>query len=119
MDGGSATFVRHARRLRLASLNEGTPVAVIEAMAAARPTVATSVGGVPDVVAHGVTGLLTPPGDVQALAAAIQQLAVDRGQRERMGEAGRKRAVELYSLGRLVADVEGLYAAGLAAKRRP
>lgn len=102
----------------LASLNEGTPVAVIEAMAAGKPTAATAVGGVPDVVEHEVTGLLVPPRDVEALAAAIQYLAADRGRRERMGEAARERASALYSLGRLVTDVEELYTTGLAAKRR-
>lgn len=102
----------------LSSLNEGTPVAVIEAMAAGKPTAATAVGGMPDVIEHGVTGLLVPPRDVEALAAAIQCLAADRERRERMGEAARKRASALYSLGRLVTDVEELYTAGLAAKRR-
>jgi glycosyltransferase involved in cell wall biosynthesis len=102
----------------LASLNEGTPVTVIEAMAAGKPTVATAVGGMSDMVEHEVTGLLVPPRNVDALAAAIHCLAADRGRRQRMGEAARKRATAMYSLGRLVTDVEELYTTGLAAKRR-
>ena len=102
----------------LSSLNEGTPVAVIEAMAAGKPTAATAVGGLPDLIEHGATGLLVPPRDVEALAAAIHCLAADPARRTQMGDAARKRAGALYSLGRLVTDVEELYATGLAAKRR-
>jgi glycosyltransferase involved in cell wall biosynthesis len=101
----------------LSSLNEGTPVAVIEAMAAGKPTAATAVGGMPDLIEHGMTGLLVPPRDVEALAAAIHGLAADPVRRTHMGEAARKRAGTLYSLGRLVTEVEELYATGLAAKR--
>jgi glycosyltransferase involved in cell wall biosynthesis len=102
----------------LSSLNEGTPVAAIEAMAAARPVVATAVGGVPDVVDHGATGLLVAAGDVSAMSDAFVRLAGDAALRYRMGAAGRARALARYSHTRLVDDMERLYAKGLEEKRR-
>lgn len=82
----------------LASHEEGFPNAVIEAMAAGLPVVATRVGGVPEAVLDGVTGLLVPPHDPLALSDAIRRLADDPGLRTRMGVAGRARATELFSL---------------------
>jgi glycosyltransferase involved in cell wall biosynthesis len=76
----------------LASDWEGAPVALIEAMAAGLPAVATAVGGVPDLVEDGVTGLLVPPGDTAALALALAALARDPARRRRMAEAAAKRA---------------------------
>jgi glycosyltransferase involved in cell wall biosynthesis len=95
--------------LVLPSSNEGTPVSAIEALAAGRPVVATRVGGVPDVVRHGVDGFLVPPGDVSALTDRLAQLAADDALRERMGSAGRERVLPRYSVDRLVDDVDGLY----------
>ncbi len=102
----------------LSSINEGTPVAVIEAMAAGRAVVATAVGGVPDVVQHGESGLLTPSGDVEAMAAALVRLASDAPLRRTMGLAGRDAALRRYSHRRLVTEVEALYLSGLARKRQ-
>lgn len=76
----------------LCSLQEGFPNSVIEAMAAGRPVVATAVGGIPDAVEEGVTGLLVPPRSPADLAAAIDRLIVDEGLRRNMGRAGRERA---------------------------
>ena len=101
----------------LSSLNEGTPVAGIEAMAAARPVVATRVGGVPDVVEHERSGLLVPPRDPSALADAIVRLARDPQLRRAMGAAGRERARAQYSHTRLVDDIERIYVTGLERKR--
>ena len=100
----------------LTSANEGTPVTVIEALAAGRPVVATAVGGVPDVVAEGVDGFLVRPGDTAALADRLAQLAADPALRERLGERGRARALARYSVGRLVDDVDGLYRSLLDAR---
>jgi glycosyltransferase involved in cell wall biosynthesis len=100
----------------LSSLNEGTPVALIEAMAAAKVVVATRVGGVGDVVVHERTGLLVPSKDPEALADAILRLAADPAGRARMGAAGRQ-AVVGYSARRLVDDIDRLYARALAEKR--
>jgi glycosyltransferase involved in cell wall biosynthesis len=77
----------------LASHWEGAPMAAIEAMAAGLPVVATAVGGVPDLVVDGATGLLTPPGDDAALAAALAALADDPEKRRRFGSAAGLRAV--------------------------
>ena len=101
----------------LSSLNEGTPVALIEAMAAAKAVVATRVGGVADVVEHEHTGLLVPPGDPDALADRIVRLAADPGERSRMGAAARQAVLYRFSHERLVDDIDRLYAAALAQKR--
>lgn len=79
------------------SLREGFGVACLEAMAHGRPVVASAVGGLLDLVEDGVTGLLVPPGDQQALRAALERLLGDPGLRTRMGAAGRERARERYS----------------------
>src|SRR5207248_1164577 len=75
----------------LPSEMEGLPLVVLEAMAQGKPVVATAVGGTPELVVHGETGLLVQPGDVEALAAALAQLLADPEQARRMGEAGRER----------------------------
>ena len=93
----------------LPSINEGTPVSAIEALAAGRPVVATRVGGVPDVVREGEDGFLVEPGDVDGLADRLARLAADPELRERLGAAGRGRVIPRYSVERLVDDVDRLY----------
>jgi glycosyltransferase involved in cell wall biosynthesis len=93
----------------LTSRNEGSPVALIEAMAAGVPVVSTAVGGVPDVVAHGTSGLLAPVDDAAAVAEHTVTLLRDRARALTMGGAGRSRVVATYSADRLVADIERLY----------
>lgn len=93
----------------LSSINEGTPVALIEAMAAGRPVVATMVGGVPDVVTDGVDGLLVPPRDLERLAGALVALCADASRRGVLGQAGRAKVATRYAAPRLVDDVERLY----------
>lgn len=92
----------------LTSDNEGTPVALIEAAAGARPAVATAVGGVTEVV-DDTTGRVCPPGDAAALAAALVELAGDAALRQRLGIAARERAMARYSADRLVDDIDRLY----------
>ncbi len=105
--------------LVLPSINEGTPVSVIEAMAARRPAVATRVGGVPDVVRDGIDGFLVEADDRDALATRLAELAADPELRTRMGEAGRARVIERYSVSRLVDDVDRLYRELLAERGLP
>ena len=112
-----ATVYRQFDILVLTSLNEGTPVAVIEAMAAALPVVATDVGGVADVIEHERTGLLVPSGSVAELAAAMVRLAQDPDERRRIGLAARESVRARFSADRLVEDMSALYTAELAAKR--
>jgi glycosyltransferase involved in cell wall biosynthesis len=95
--------------LLLPSANEGTPVSVIEALAAERPAVATRVGGVPDVVREGIDGYLVDVGDADTLADRLVELAADPGKRDAMGREGRKRVLERYAVDRLVDDVDALY----------
>jgi glycosyltransferase involved in cell wall biosynthesis len=95
--------------LVLPSSNEGTPVSVIEALAARTPVVATRVGGVPDVVREGDDGFLVDPGDTDALAERLERLASDPELRERMGTAARSRVLSRYAVDRLVDDVDRLY----------
>lgn len=82
----------------LSSRSEGMPIAVLEAMAASLPVVASAVGGLHEVVVDGRTGLLTPAADPGALAAALGRLVADPGLRARLGEAGRERAERHFSL---------------------
>lgn len=93
----------------LPSANEGTPVVVIEALAAGRPVVATRVGGVPDVLHDGVDGFLVDPGDTGAIADALERLARDPALRAEMGAAGRSSVPPRYAVERLVDDVDRLY----------
>jgi glycosyltransferase involved in cell wall biosynthesis len=93
----------------LTSASEGTPVTIIEALAAGRPVVATKVGGVPDVVDDGETGFLVRPRDTHALAERLEILARDPQRREAMGAAGRERMLERYAVDRLVDDIDELY----------
>jgi glycosyltransferase involved in cell wall biosynthesis len=93
---------------------EGLGIALIEAMAACRPVVASRLGGIPEVVEDGRTGLLVDPGDAAALAAALQELAADAERRRRMGEEGRRRFERRFTVARMMTRIETLYAEGLA-----
>lgn len=93
----------------LSSDNEGTPVSLIEAAAAARPGAATAVGGVPDVVTP-ATGVLVPAGDAEGLGTAIARLAAEPQTRREMGVAARSHVLERFAAARLVRDIEALYA---------
>jgi glycosyltransferase involved in cell wall biosynthesis len=101
-----------------ASYREGLPLAVLEAMAAGLPVVATRVGGHIDAVEDGVTGLLAEPGDPAALAEKTADLLANHGLRRSMGEAARRRSERLFSIDRMVADTAGIYR-GVVGARSP
>ncbi|HEV8472130.1 MAG TPA: glycosyltransferase [Methylomirabilota bacterium] len=82
---------------------------LVEAMALGKPVVATDAGGVPEIVRDGETGLLAPPADPAALAAAVARLVEDAAQRARLGEAGRRRAADEFSLERHRDALRALY----------
>jgi glycosyltransferase involved in cell wall biosynthesis len=84
----------------LASLSEGFPMSLLEAMAAGLPVVASAVGGVSEAVIDGETGLLVAPNDPDAMARALRTLLSEPDLRRRLGEAGRDRAVALFDLPR-------------------
>jgi len=95
--------------LVLSSDYEGLGLAVIEAMAAARPVVGTAVGGIPEIVEDDVTGILVPPRDSNALARAILRLVRHRGIRSQMGKEGQKRALLRFDISRTAREYEALY----------
>jgi glycosyltransferase involved in cell wall biosynthesis len=93
----------------LPSRYEGLPLSVLEAMAAARPVVATAIEGTDEIVVHGETGLLVPPAAPSALADGIRTVLSDPALAARMGQAGRKRACREFSTSRMVDDVSSAY----------
>jgi glycosyltransferase involved in cell wall biosynthesis len=98
------------------SRNEGTPVSLIEAGAAARPVVGTDVGGVRDIVEDGVNGFLVPGDDPPQLASAIERILSDADLAHRLGEAGRRSAFGRHGAERMAADLVTLYESLLGAR---
>jgi glycosyltransferase involved in cell wall biosynthesis len=95
--------------LVIPSLDEGFPLSALEAMAAARPVVATRAGGLSELVVDGVTGRLVPPGDTDALVRCIAELAIDRQRLAIMGGEGWKRVHALFSASRMARQTVELY----------
>lgn len=93
----------------LPSRSEGLGLVLLEAMAAGRPVVASRVGGIPEVVLDGETGLLVPPEDPGALADAIRRLLEDPSLAQRLGEAGRRRVEAVFSAERMAEQTAALY----------
>ena len=93
----------------LTSRNEGTPVALIESLAAGVPGVSTDVGGIRDVIDSDEVGLVAPFGDAAMLADHVNALLADPERRRRMGDRGRRSVTARYTLDRLFDDVERLY----------
>jgi glycosyltransferase involved in cell wall biosynthesis len=96
------------------SLGEGFGMVALEAMERGRAVIASSVGGLPEIVVDGETGLLVPPGDPGALAAAIRTLVTDPERVVAMGAAGRRRALEAFAQARCTQRTSELYEAALA-----
>jgi glycosyltransferase involved in cell wall biosynthesis len=104
--------------LALPSWIEGLPLVVLEAMAQAKPVVATAVGGTPELVVDGETGLLVPPRDLEALADALRALLADPARMKSLGDAGRRRVEERFSAAAMTGRVLEVYA-GVARTMRP
>lgn len=93
----------------LPSFDEGLPMSLLEAMAAGTPCVATSVGGIPDVVQDGISGLLVDPGDVAGLAEALRRVFADDAFASALGSAGRARVEECCSMDVMVDALDRVY----------
>jgi glycosyltransferase involved in cell wall biosynthesis len=92
----------------LVSDTEALPMAILEAMSAGLPVIASNVGGIPDAVVDGETGILVEGGDDEALAAALAALASDRARSSSLGAAGRERYEQMFSAGRMVGEYAAL-----------
>lgn len=92
------------------ALMEGFGIAVLEAMAMGKPVVASRVGGIPEVVQDGVTGILVPPGDPGPLALAVVRLLKDPHRRESMGRAGKERFEMHFTVDRIMKTLEDVHA---------
>lgn len=89
--------------------HEGVPQAVLQAMAMAKPVVASSIGGIPEAVTPGSTGLLVPPKDADALAQAMTMVLTDEALRNKMAQQGRAKVMQQFSLERMAEQVEAVY----------
>lgn len=103
------SLLSEASVFTLASLTEGISLTVLEAMATGLPVVATRVGGNPEVIEDGITGLLVPPSDPTALAGALVELWRSPDRRRLLGSAGRDRVEKHFDVRKMVADYEKLY----------
>ena len=110
-------YLAAADLLLLSSDTEGMPGAVLEAAVAGLPAVASAVGGVPECIEDGVTGILVSPADDAAGAAAVAALLADPGRRRAMGEAARRRAEERYLIDAVAARYLDFYQRVLAHRR--
>ena len=91
------------------SLSEGFSNTILESMASGVPMVATQVGGNPEALVDGKTGLLVPPGDSSAIANAVIRILRDRTQPESMGKCAKKHAEEVFSMEKMMSEIENLY----------
>jgi glycosyltransferase involved in cell wall biosynthesis len=94
----------------MSSVTEGLGTSLLDAMACGKPIVATDAGGIPEVVAHGVTGTIVPARDARAMANAIVELLRDESRRQKMGQAGLARVKATFTVERMVAATAKVYA---------
>jgi glycosyltransferase involved in cell wall biosynthesis len=102
----------------LPSLYEGFGLAAVEAMAAGMPVVGTRVGGLPEVIVDGETGLLVPPASPEGMAEAVIRLCRDADLRRRLGDAGRERHAQRFTLDRMIREFENIYGECLGGRKR-
>jgi glycosyltransferase involved in cell wall biosynthesis len=108
-----AGLLSRARLFVLPSYSEGVSLTLLEAMAVGLPVVATRVGGNPEVVVPGETGVLVPPGNAEELSQAMLQMWRDAGRGRHLGEAGRRRVEQCFDVRRMVKKYERLYEPGM------
>ena len=108
-----ADFFGHLDLLVSASHSEAFGLAIVEAMAAGVPVVATATEGAREIIADGVAGRLVPVGDIQQIADGISELLTDDEQRGRLATAARKAVTEEFSMDRMIAETESVYRAVL------
>ena len=101
----------------LSSVSEGAPIALLEAMSAQRPIVATAVGGTPGLLANGECGLLVPPGDVEAMAQAIVELLTNKTKAGELARRARERFLREYTIDRMGERYLELYEKAIAQHR--
>lgn len=101
----------------MASLQDNLPYAVMEAQLAGKPCVVSNAGGIPEMVAHGETGLVSEVGDVSGLAYHLRLMVEDDAQRISMGDTAKARAVDMWSAERMTSETKALYESVLAMKR--
>lgn len=111
-------FIKAADIFVLSSLWEGFGLSIIEAMSLAKPVVATSVGGIPEIVENGVTGILSPPGDAVRLAEGIITLINRPDLRRKMGDAGKERVGRLFTSEVMSREYQGIYSKVLSNNAR-
>jgi glycosyltransferase involved in cell wall biosynthesis len=104
-------LLREIDLLVLPSLREGTPVVLLEAMAAGLPVIATDVGGVSRLIEHGSTGRLVPPGDADALATEIRRWLEEPGDRIRVGARARELVRSQFTSERMAQSYDAVYCA--------
>ena len=111
-------LLKRATVFILPSHFEALPMAVLEAMAAGLPVVATRVGGIPDAIDHGRDGILIPPHDTAAIADRLSELLADSGRRRQLAAAARARAQEAFSAPVIVPRIEALWSAAVPSAKR-
>jgi len=104
-----ATLISISDLVVLPSVKEGLPDVLLEAAALAKPVIASQVGGIPEIVRHGVTGLLVPPADPEALAEAVLHLIDRPDEAQRMGARGREVVTHEFSVDRMARRVAAVY----------
>jgi glycosyltransferase involved in cell wall biosynthesis len=115
----ASRLLRNFRFSVLASRQESFPNAVVESMAAGVPVVATSVGGIPELIRPGIDGMLVRPGDPDALAEAMLKLLLDDQLADRMGEAARERIGQSFSVEKMAREFEDLYLSLIGLRSQP
>jgi glycosyltransferase involved in cell wall biosynthesis len=112
--GDMETIYAHLDIVVSASLREGIPIALLEAMAMARPVIATRVGGIPSIIDDGVSGILVPPQDPETLADRILDLLIHPERRKEIGRSARQKVAERFSSERMCGEYISIYRESLA-----